>query len=145
MSSPYLDTGFALKLYVQEPNSSVVTAILRGYSPPLFLTDLLEMELVNALNGKVNRRELTESERDQSLLDFRHDVASGFWERPALRTANLRSRVVALSEKLTPALGTRTLDLWHLAAALELGCTDFLSFDKKQRIAAAAEGMTVLP
>jgi hypothetical protein len=145
MSTPYLDTGFALKRYVQEPNSPTASATLLAYSPPLLLTDLLEMEIVNALHGKVNRREMTEAERDQRLADFQADIAAGFWERRTLGAASLRNRVVTLSAKLTPALGTRTLDLWHVAAALELGCTDFLSFDKKQRLAAEAEGLNVLP
>jgi hypothetical protein len=133
MSTPYLDTGFALKRYVQEPNSPIASATLLPYSPPLLLTDLLEMEMVNALHGKVNRREMTGAERDQRLADFQADIAAGFWERRTLGAASLRDRVVALSAKLTPTLGTRTLDLWHIAAALELGCTDFLSFDTRQR------------
>jgi len=52
---------------------------------------------------------------------------------------------VNLSTRHTPTLGTRTLDLLHVAAALELGCTDFLSFDNRQRQAAQAEGLNVLP
>lgn len=145
MSTPYLDTGFALKRYVQEPNSPTARAALLAYAPPLVLTDILEMELVNALHGKVHRREMSEAERDQCLADFHADITAGFWERQALGPASLRNRVVTLSSKLTPTLGTRTLDLWHVAAALELGCTDFLSFDRRQRDAALAEGLNVIP
>ena len=116
MNLPYLDTGFALKRYVQEPNSPVAKAALLAYSPPLLLADILEMELVNALHGKVHRHEMTESERDQCLVGFQADIAAGFWRR-----ASLRQRVCALSEKHTATLGTRTLDLLHVAAAPELG------------------------
>ncbi|MFZ4594897.1 MAG: type II toxin-antitoxin system VapC family toxin [Verrucomicrobiaceae bacterium] len=145
MSTPYLDTGFALKRYVQEPNSPAASTALLPYTPPLPLTDTLEMELVNALHGKVHRRELTEAERDLCLASFEADIVAGFWQRVTLGPSSLRNRVVNLSTRHTPTLGTRTLDLLHVAAALELGCTDFLSFDNRQRQAAQAEGLNVLP
>ena len=145
MSTPYLDTGFAMKRYVREPNSPAARDALLPYSPPLPLTDMLEMELVNALHGKVHRREMTEAERDLCLASFAADVMAGFWQRCVLNALALRQRVVTLSAKYTPTLGTRTLDLLHVAAALELGCTDFLTFDQRQRRAAQAEGLKVLP
>jgi predicted nucleic acid-binding protein len=145
MSTPYLETGFALKRYVQEPNSALAREALLPYSPPLPLTQVLEMEIVNALHGKVHRREMTKEVRDQCLADFYADVLSGFWQRCTLSASNLCQRVLALAGKHTPTLGTRTLDLMHVAAALELGCTDFLSFDQRQRQAAQAEGLKVCP
>jgi predicted nucleic acid-binding protein len=145
MSTPYLDTGFALKRYVQEPNSAAARAALLPYTPPLPLTDILEIEIVNALHGKVFRREMTEPERDLCLADFQADITAGFWERRTLGPASLRLRVIAIAARHTPTLGTRTLDLIHVACALELGCTDFLSFDNRQRLAAQAEGLNVVP
>jgi predicted nucleic acid-binding protein len=38
-----------------------------------------------------------------------------------------------LSWRTTSKLGTRTADLLHVAAALELGADYFYSFDKQQR------------
>ncbi len=145
MSVPYLDTGLALKRYVRESNSAVAKEVLLNYTPPLLLTDVLEMELVNALHGKVHRREMSEAERDQCLTNFQADIAAGFWQRAALGPVSLRNRAMTLAARHTPTLGTRTLDLLHVAAALELGCTDFLSFDHRQRQAAQAEGLNVLP
>lgn len=145
MSTPYLDTGFALKRYVQEPNSPAARATLLTYKPPLYLPDILEMEIVNALHGKVFRGEMTESERDQCLADFQVDIATGFWHRVSIGPTSLRNRVVAIAALRTASLGCRTLDILHIAAALELGCTDFLSFDHRQRSAALAEGLNVVP
>lgn len=145
MSLPYLDTGFALKRYVQEPDSPAARSTLLTFSPPLLLTDLLEMELVNALHGKVFRGELTQSECDQCLADFATDIVGGFWMRRMLDAARLRLRFIALAENYTASIGTRTLDLLHIAAALELQADVFLSFDLRQRRAAAAAGLVVLP
>ena len=145
MSVPYLDTGFALKRYVKEPNSPAAKTVLLAYSPPLHLTDILEMEIVNALHGKVFRYEMTECERDQCLDAFHADIVAGFWQRVTIGAASLRNRVIAIASLRTATLGCRTLDILHIAAALELGCTDFLSFDHRQRSAALAEGLKVVP
>lgn len=145
MSLPYLDTGFALKRYVQEPNSPAAKAALLAFTPPLPLTDLLEMELVNALHGKVFRNEMTQRECDQCLANFESDIAAGFWERCDLNASRLRFRFMELSHAHTAATGTRTLDLLHVAAAQELQADVLLSFDNKQRAAALAAGLTVRP
>ena len=40
----------------------------------------------------------------------------------------------------------RSLDLWHVAAAIEMGVKDFVTFDQDQLALAKAEGIrTVLP
>jgi predicted nucleic acid-binding protein len=39
----------------------------------------------------------------------------------------------------------RSLDLLHVATALEIGAMEFLSFDDRQRRTARAEGLNVLP
>ena len=44
-----------------------------------------------------------------------------------------------------PTLGTRSLDLLHVAAALVLDTKVFFSFDDRQRKAAASEGLKVKP
>jgi hypothetical protein len=48
-------------------------------------------------------------------------------------------------ERKSASLGTRSLDLMHVAAAMLLEATAFLSFDDRQRKAAAAEGLGVFP
>lgn len=55
------------------------------------------------------------------------------------------ARAKALSGDWTPTLGTRTADLLHVAAALELKATAFYSFDAQQARAAQAVGLQVAP
>jgi predicted nucleic acid-binding protein len=57
----------------------------------------------------------------------------------------LHEKARQLSDRYTPTLGTRSLDLLHIAAALVLGAKEFFSFDDKQRKAAAGEGLKVKP
>ena len=60
-----------------------------------------------------------------------------------MRTLHGRAR--ELSDRHTPTLATRSLDLLHVAAALLLDVKEFYSFDDRQRKAASAEGLKVKP
>jgi predicted nucleic acid-binding protein len=44
----------------------------------------------------------------------------------------------------TPSLGCRTLDVLHVASALELAKTGFLTFDTRQRKLARAAGLRLV-
>jgi hypothetical protein len=73
------------------------------------------------------------------------DIAGGFLAPTPVPSDDLHTKARQLSDRYTPALGTRSLDLLHVAAALVLGARDFFSFDDRQRKAAAGEGLKVKP
>jgi predicted nucleic acid-binding protein len=52
-------------------------------------------------------------------------------------------RSADLSRKHTPKLGTRSLDVLHVASALELGMKRFVTFDEPQGRLASAVGLKV--
>ena len=52
-------------------------------------------------------------------------------------------RAKRLAEKQTLRLGTRTLDVLHVASALVLKADTFYTFDVNQRKMAKAEGLVV--
>jgi hypothetical protein len=54
-------------------------------------------------------------------------------------------RARKLSRQTTPQFGTRTADLLHVAAALEVGATGFFGFDLQQRKLAEAAGLKINP
>jgi predicted nucleic acid-binding protein len=54
-------------------------------------------------------------------------------------------RAERLSAKYSAEIGTRSLDLWHVAAAIEAGCETFVSYDNRQRKAAELSGLHILP
>jgi hypothetical protein len=77
--------------------------------------------------------------------DFTDDVTAGRFEIAAIDHAAVLTRTLALTQKHTATTGTRSLDLIHLATALEIEAADFLSFNHRQREAGSAEGLNVLP
>ncbi|OYW72140.1 MAG: hypothetical protein B7Z37_25780, partial [Verrucomicrobia bacterium 12-59-8] len=73
------------------------------------------------------------------------DIAAARFEIVALDHAAVLARTLVLTQKHTATTGTRSLDLIHIATALEFGAVEFLSFDHRQRQAASAEGLNVIP
>ena len=139
------DTGFIDSLYLEESTSTAADTVLAGRTEPLPLTPLALLELRNAFNRAVHRQRISQEERDALWLEVEADIASGFLVPTPVATAALHDKARELSDRHTPALGTRTLDLLHVAAALLLGATEFFSFDQRQRQAAAHEGLSVKP
>jgi hypothetical protein len=139
------DTGFIASLYLEEATSKAADAALGAKREPLALTPLAALELRNAFNRAVQRQRITLAERDALWQDVQSDIASGFLVRTPLASSELHGKARQLSDRYTPALGTRTLDLLHVAAALLLEAKVFFSFDERQRKAAASEGLKVKP
>lgn len=76
---------------------------------------------------------------------FKKDVDAGRFERIAYDLGAVFLRAERLSARFSGDLGTRSLDLWHVAAALEAGCTAFASYDARQRRAAAFSKLKLIP
>ncbi len=139
----YLDTSAFLKLYVREEGSEVVQEIVASQFDPLPVWEILEMELHNAIQLKVFRDELTESEatRQQSL--FQQRKTRGFYFVPEISRAELMAEFRRLSAH-TPHLGCRTMDILHVACGCLLKPDRFLSFDTRQNELAKAAGLPVM-
>jgi len=108
------------------------------------ITPLAEFELVNAFGARVFRKESNAAQAGASVRAFEADLASGLFVRRAV-SGSAYERALSLSRKYTPLLGTRAMDILHVAIALELGAAAFLTFDQAQRRLAHAAGMKVRP
>ena len=54
-------------------------------------------------------------------------------------------KAALLSDRHGPMVGTRTLDILHVAAALVLDAKRFLTFDQRQHTLAKKAGLEVAP
>lgn len=140
----YLDTSAFLKLYMREAGSDEVNALVTSQDDPLPLWELQHHELLNALRLKVFWREITarQSENLIELLDAR--LRRGQYFVPEIDRAELSLTFRMLCRE-TPKTGCRTLDILHVACALQLAPAAFLTFDDRQRQLAARAGLRVLP
>ena len=145
MKAVYADTSALLKVYWREVDSAEAIAVLTGYEVPWVYSLLHEVELPNAFYLKRFRGEATADQQSEVLACLRRDLQTGRLRRPVIDAAIMFARAAHLAAKYSAKLGTRSLDLLHVAAALECGCSDFVSYDHRQRKVAAAEGLRVMP
>ena len=140
--SAYADTSFLVSLYVLDANSAAASAQMRKAELPVLLTPFGEAELANALSLRVFRKELSAPKMRLAYALFAKDVAGGVFAAKPL-PAMVFERAKNLSRARTPRLGTRTLDILHVASALLLKANTFYTFDRNQARLAKAEGLAV--
>lgn len=136
----YLDTSALLKLYVREADSEKVHARVVSQDFPLPVWEIQEMEFINALHLKAFWKEITHEEACTQIELFHGRQKRGLYVFPKIHRSDLMNTFRKLSEK-TPSLGCRTMDVLHVACALEVGATEFLTFDQRQAGLAAMAGL----
>jgi len=141
----YFDSAIIAKLYVQEVNSDDMVRLISTEAPPYAFTHWQEIEVRNALRLKRFRQEITREELQASLTAFDEDITAGLWRRPDYALAEVYERAAQLSANHAAVIGCRTLDIFHVAAALIIGTIHFFSLDERQRELAKREGLTVKP
>lgn len=141
----YIDTSLFVKSFVLEPDSATAVEIIEASGEPFTFSHLHEIEIPNAIRLKRFRGEITRAQETTTLRAFEADVAKGRFERPTYDLGAVFIRAEQLSARHSGDIGTRSLDLLHVAAALEAGCTVFASYDERQRKAAALSGLKVIP
>jgi predicted nucleic acid-binding protein len=140
--SAYADTSFLASLYIFDGNSARAAARIESATLPISLTLFNEVEITNAFYLRLFRKEVdpTQVRAAQSL--FQEDIENGIFEIRPLSSA-VFDRAQRLAEKHTQRLGTRTLDVLHVASALVLRADTLYTFDAKQGKLAQAEGLVV--
>jgi predicted nucleic acid-binding protein len=137
----YADPSALLTLYVHEPRSAAMSAWRSRTRGALAVAPHGRVEIVNGICLAAFRRAISAEAMRDALASFDEDFAEGrFVPADVLWRATLR-RAGDISRRHTPALGCRSLDVIHVATALELGLHEFVTFDDRQRRLARATGL----
>jgi predicted nucleic acid-binding protein len=141
----YVDTALFVKSYVLEVDSPEAVRLIEEIGEPFAYSHLHELEIPNAIRLKRFRGEITAAQEAAAIRAFFTDVDAGRFERIDYDLGTVFIRAEKLSAKFSADVGCRSLDLWHVAAALEGGFTTFVSYDARQRKAAELSDLLVLP
>lgn len=137
----YADPSALLKLYIHEPASAAMSAWRGRTKGALPMTPHGRLEIVNGICLAGFRKIISAEALSDAIASFDEDLAEGrYVDADILWRATLR-RAAELSRAHTPALGCRTLDVLHVATAVELGLRYFVTFDSRQRQLAGAAGL----
>jgi predicted nucleic acid-binding protein len=140
----YADPNALLKLYLNEPESRAMAAWRTRNSGPLPVTHHGRVELVNGLSLAAHRRFISQAALTTALAALDDDFETGRYRQTDLLWRSALKRAGDLSRRYTPVFGTRSLDVLHVASALELGLGKFVSFDVRQQKLARAVGLKVV-
>jgi len=147
----YPDTSFLYGFYVTQSNSPAAAAYAATMKEPLHVTELLRYEFRRSLRFQVWRHSanphegLAQADADAALNQLEADLTSGVAVLTPCNLVETLRRADDLSRRHTITGGHRSLDILHVATALVSEAEELLTFDKRQRKLARAEGLKVKP
>jgi len=140
----YCDTSLLVSLYAPDANSARAAALCRQKQVTLLITPLCELELTNAMQLRVYRKELTAAQVSEALAGFQKDLLAGVYSLHPVSLA-VYEQAKRLSVDYTAWVGARSLDILHLAAAITARAEILYTFDAAQKRLAEEVGFSTAP
>ena len=147
--SCFPDTSFLCALYRTQVNSARADQFMVGLSGALSVSSLLLLEFRQSVRLQIRlhlndrSKGFPQMQGQQMLSDLQIDLNAGLLSTIPVDWSAVHQRAEALSSAHTTAAGHRLADILHVATALHLGATEFLTFDVNQKRLAEAEGLVV--
>ena len=144
------DASFLCAVYrtqVQSPRADAFMAKRTGALP---VSTLLLLEFRQSirfqvrLHSKDKTKGFPKHEAAQMLKDLQADLKAKVLEVVSADWSAVHQLAEELSARHTETNGHRFADILHVATALHLGATEFLTFDANQKLLAEVEGMKVV-
>jgi predicted nucleic acid-binding protein len=142
--STYVDPSALLKFYLHQPESTAMNAWRAKTKGALRVTHHGRVEIVNGICLAAHRREITADALADTLASFEEDFVDGLYRQADLLWRATLNRATDLSRTYSHKLGTRSLDVLHVASALELEMRLFVTYDTRQEELARAVGLKTL-
>jgi len=102
------------------------------------------LELINGIGLAAHRGIVSEVMHDAALAAIDDDFARGRYVQADLLWRATLKRATDISRRFTRAIGCRSLDILHVASALELGLRSFVTFDVRQRNLVVAVNLSLV-
>lgn len=145
----YPDTSFLCALYRKQVNSPRAAAYFARMPEALHVASPLLFEFRQSVRWHVFLHQKDPSKGYDKptamavLSNLQLDIASGALVVAPVDWADVASIAERLSAQYTWTEGHRGFDVLHVATALHLGASEFLTFDGNQERLAKAEGLKV--
>lgn len=140
----YVDPSALRALYVADPRSRAMARWRTQLGGVVSITRFGYAELINAIALGQFRGDYAEAECAGAINDVETDLAEGRLRWADLLWRAALDRSATLSREHASHLGTRSLDVLHVASALELNARWFVTYDRRQARLAQMCGLTLL-
>ena len=139
--STYVEPSALARVYLHQYGSPEISRWCAKAEGPISITHHGKIEITNAICRAAIVKDIDEATLRKTLLDFDQDLVEGRFGIADILWRSALNRAAELSRAYTPKLGVRSLDVLHVACALELGRRFFLTFDAKQLELAKVTGL----
>ena len=138
----YIDTSVLVSLHLHDSNYAASGNLMQTARGAIW-TPWQKVEFGNAMRARIHRGDITLADFKVIETNIRRTLQAGDLHWHPLSAHVLWHEAEKLSIAHTPALGVRTLDLLHVAAASVLRATHFYTFDTRQHALARAAGLQI--
>ena len=138
----YADANFLVAAFFENASRTpAVERYLRSLSVPLVVGELAELECRIVFSRVEKRRE------GEAWRGLKARLDRGEWRGEPVIWDRVSARTRELTDRFSHHLAIGSFDTLHVAAALEAGCTRFLSFDaaSNARVLAVSARLAVWP
>jgi hypothetical protein len=140
------DSSFIVALYVPQQSSPKAIAFIERYGQALPFTPWHRLEVRNAIRLAVCQNLIDSVQAKTQLKQIDADLKEeALLVHQAIDWTDVLREAEKLGANHNQTIGCRSADLFHIAAARQLGCEQFLTFDIKQTAMAKAVGLAVKP
>jgi len=137
------DTSFLFSLYGSDAHSPKAVAWSAQNTRALLINSLTHFEFGNALRFSEFRKAIPSGAASQYWAVFEAAIVQGRLVVAISNLADVVDEAKRLSAMRTLVGGYRGFDILHVASALKMKATHFLTFDGNQKKLAEAEGLVV--
>jgi predicted nucleic acid-binding protein len=139
----YVESSVLASVVMRDANSRKAIELMASQTAPCFFNHLLRLEICNAIRLKVSEGAMDEVEAAKCEHQVESLQRSGMWQMVEPDWERVFQRSMGFSRAHTSRVRTRSFDILHVAVAVELGATEFRSFDKRQRLLAREVGLRI--
>ena len=141
--SSYADRSFVASLYLPDANSAEAARRMQRLSLPVLIKPLGELELINAVQLRLFRKEVRPAEARAANAAFHADLREGLFAMRALSDYMFGGSATQLASRRTVRLGARAASI-SFTSLQQSPCADpFDTFDDRQRKLAKAARLHV--
>jgi predicted nucleic acid-binding protein len=137
------DTSFLFSLYGNDVHSGKAVTWAAQNTRALHLNSLTHFEFGNALRFAEFRKAIPAGSAAHYWSGFEAAVAQGRLIVAKSNLADVLDEAKRISSLRTLDGGHRGFDILHVASALKMNATQFLTFDENQKKLAETEGLVV--
>jgi predicted nucleic acid-binding protein len=128
----YADSSFLFSYYATDINSPRADAWRLAHPAALPFSMLNRFELRNALELAVFQKRISPRESSEAWQTVEDDLRNGLLIPAPLSLVDVFREAELLAANHTAQVGTRSLDILHVAAARLLGVAELVTFDQRQ-------------